>query len=117
MLLINAVLKHEAKEAKEVIRDASADIRLTLAQATGHKLDDIALIPRILSEEETCLAQNIPPLLFLIKLGSRPEVGVSDLLAQDFAETLVLRIPRLKKIHFGAWLISNEVNGCGEYSP
>lgn len=102
-------------EVFECLLEYRTVIRELFAEAFGYDVDEIALIPRILSHTETELAENILPLEFVSDMGARPLRTLTDHDAETFRDTLLTRCHRLRNIHWGIWLKATPSNGFAEH--
>jgi hypothetical protein len=117
MPYIYATLIHSAEAERVLLQRYKEDIRFVLSTMMGQNMRKIALVPRILSREETSLADNILPLEFVIDLGMWPEGGVTDETSRDFLNMLLGRCPDLEPIKFGIWIKQHKSNGYTEHNP
>lgn len=114
---IHVTLLSSVGEEFRLVRDNRTEIRAALSEVTGYYLDDIALIPRILSDGESELTENFYTLCFVADLGVMPEEGLDDLIARQFTEKLLAFAPGFKKINFGVWIKQHPSNGRYEHKP
>jgi hypothetical protein len=99
MLHIHVILAGSDAEAVTVLRKYKSKIRQIFADHLRYEMGTLALIPRLLTEPEVELSDNLDRIEFVVDTGSEtPRPGESAVFIQ--AE-LLEEIPELRTIKFG----------------
>ena len=112
---IHATLPFNAFAEREALKVHKEDIVRILAEFSPYKPDDILLEAKILTREEVELSVNLVPLVFIIDLGTCPEISVDDVYAGMVRGALLRRCSRLRLIHFILWIKRHPDNGVAEH--
>ncbi len=101
---------------RTILKNNKTKIRELVAQRFGYEMNDIALIPRPIVDDDIELSDNILPLEFVIDIGSRM-VGKTDEVMMNDLKTDFCGIGSLNEINFGIWVRSFEHSNFIEHKP
>ena len=87
-----------------------------VSDATGYSTKEIATIPDIVRPEDMEMADNLLPLEWVIRVGSKC-VGLVEEQAKEIKKNILAKLPNAREIHFGIWLISPSDAFYVEHDP
>lgn len=112
---IHAITTAENNFAKSLLRGYKEKICRQLATVCGYNVGEIALIPRLLTDEEVELSENILPLEFVIDSGK--SYNWTEESSKTLAGLIIQNCSGFERIHFGVWGRGMSNNGFYEHKP
>lgn len=114
---INVIIPGSNTSAIAALTQNKTKIRFVLHKLFGYTMQEIALIPRILTMQEEYLADNIMPTEMVIDIGAKPDLHVGDPYASQYRDLLLEKCPAYTSLHFGVWIREMPRNGFSEHVP